>query len=198
MADDERIMSGRLFHRWCIRNRNGSKVIRIARGRSLGIRLDSGLIGRRSFSRSARSVMENLTDVQVRLRMGYMLWGYHLSREWLIWAETTEFFFEILFGTAKANATHCALNSRLAPPEIAYILHDCAVAIIFVDEQYREALELVRSQLPDLLHVVSLSSNGQNEYASWRDAQSSNDPLVTIEQEDIAYLLYTSGTTGKT
>src|SRR5205823_14582100 len=44
-------------------------------------------------------------------------------------------FFEVLFGAAKARAVTVAVNWRLAPAEIAYIVNDAMAEVLFFGEE---------------------------------------------------------------
>ncbi len=112
--------------------------------------------------------------------------------------KNSDSYFELLFGAAKANAAMVALNWRLAPQEIAYIINDSAAAILFVGEEYFPHVEAVRDQLTFVRKIIALNGtrDGWEPYESWRDGQSDIDPMVPADGEDVAMQLYTSGTTG--
>ena len=54
-------------------------------------------------------------------------------------------FFEVTFGSAKANAVMVAVNWRLAPPEVAYILNDSNAEVLFTGPDH---IGLVKQILP--------------------------------------------------
>ena len=41
-------------------------------------------------------------------------------------------YFDVLFGGAKANVVNVAVNWRLAPAEMAYVINDAAARVLFV------------------------------------------------------------------
>ena len=55
--------------------------------------------------------------------------------------KNSDLYFQLLFGAAKANVVMVAINSRLAAPEIEYIVGDAQAEILFVEPEY---LGLVR------------------------------------------------------
>lgn len=112
--------------------------------------------------------------------------------------KNSDSYFELLFGAAKANAVMVALNWRLAPPEIAYIINDSAAAILFVGEEYFAHIEAIRDELRFVTKIIALSGTGAGwePYEGWRDRQSDIDPMLITRGEDVAMQLYTSGTTG--
>ena len=58
--------------------------------------------------------------------------------------KSSDIFFELLFGTAKANAVMVSVNWRLAPPEVSHILNDAQAEILFVGEEYFPVIEKIR------------------------------------------------------
>jgi acyl-CoA synthetase (AMP-forming)/AMP-acid ligase II len=89
--------------------------------------------------------------------------------------KNSDHFFEILFGAAKAGVVLAPVGWRLAAPEAAYI----------------------QAEIPGLA-VVALEpvSEAWPVYEVWRDAVPGTDPEVAIDENDVAFQLYTSGTTG--
>ncbi|WP_407685932.1 class I adenylate-forming enzyme family protein [Mycobacterium sp. HUMS_1102779] len=96
---------------------------------------------------------------------------------------------EISFGLAKAGLIAVPVNIRLAPDEVAHILDDSgARAAIVHDDQYEKfALEL-----NDLI-VLTIGPDYETALA----AADPNLPRLDISPDDIAVILYTSGTTGR-
>ena len=45
-------------------------------------------------------------------------------------------YFEVLFGGAKLNAVNVAVNWRLAPPEMVYIINDAKAKVLFVGPEF--------------------------------------------------------------
>jgi acyl-CoA synthetase (AMP-forming)/AMP-acid ligase II len=107
-------------------------------------------------------------------------------------------YFEIMLGGAKGRFVTTAVNWRLAPPEIAYILNDCSAEVLFVGAAFFALVDAVAPQLKTVKTIIALQP-GRPEwplYAAWRDAQTPDDPLLAHDPEDVVLQLYTSGTTG--
>ncbi|MBK9610517.1 fatty acid--CoA ligase [Candidatus Amarobacter glycogenicus] len=107
-------------------------------------------------------------------------------------------FFEVLFGAAKANDVMVAVNWRLAPPEIAFVLNDARAEVLFVGKEFFPVLEDLLPGLKDVRKVIALDAphSGWEEYGAWRDAQPETDPQIPVDLSDVAVQMYTSGTTG--
>jgi acyl-CoA synthetase (AMP-forming)/AMP-acid ligase II len=106
-------------------------------------------------------------------------------------------FADALYGAAKAGWILSAINWRLAPREVQYILDDLEPAILFVESEFLAALEPIRGEMsvPTIIGLDS-GASGIPDYASWRDRQRDEDPLVPIAPDRVMMVVHTSGTTG--
>jgi long-chain acyl-CoA synthetase len=112
--------------------------------------------------------------------------------------KSSDIFFELLFGAAKANAVMVSVNWRLAPPEVLHILNDAEAEILFVGEEYFPLIEKIRDELKSVRKIVAFGGRhaAWEDFASWRDRWPATDPLLPIKPTDTAVQFYTSGTTG--
>ncbi len=112
--------------------------------------------------------------------------------------KNSDLFFQLFFGTTKANAVLVSVNWRLAPPEIAYVINDAEAEILFVGEEFFPVIEKIRDQLRTVRKIVALGGRHPHwpDFLTWRDAQPATDPMLPIDPQDVAIQLYTSGTTG--
>ena len=109
---------------------------------------------------------------------------------------TPEYFMH-LFGGAKINAVSVAVNWRLAPPEMEYIIDNADARVLFVGEEFLGHLD--RMSLPKVELVVVIGdpgASGHASYADWVARFDAIEPAVPITGGDTCYQLYTSGTTG--
>ena len=106
--------------------------------------------------------------------------------------KNTPEFFEVQFGAAKVGAVIVAVNWRLAPPEIAFILNDARAPVLVVGEEFVPAIDAHRAELAALRCVVTVGE----EYERWIDAHPADDPGHEAAADDVAVQFYTSGTTG--
>lgn len=113
-------------------------------------------------------------------------------------AKNTDVYYEMLFGCAKARATMTGINTRLAAPEIQFILSDSQAAILFVGSDFYEIVDQIREECPALVQIIAIDgAQGDWEgYEEWRNAQASDDPHLVARGDDDVIQLYTSGTTG--
>ena len=95
---------------------------------------------------------------------------------------------EVLYGAALLNAVVVPVNWRLATPEIAVIIEDSGADLLIVGPDYVPA--------SDGLTVKRSIVIGQ-DYEPWLDAQDVRDPGAAPSGQDVAFQLYSSGTTGR-
>ncbi|MFL5297887.1 MAG: long-chain-fatty-acid--CoA ligase [Phenylobacterium sp.] len=114
---------------------------------------------------------------------------------WL--GRSNEAFFELFFGAALAGVCLAPINSRLAIPEIAFILEDSGADLFFVTPTFFDAAREVVSQVtrPIRLIAVGGTCDGFDSFEALRDAAPAAEPALQDRGMDLLQL-YTSGTTG--
>ncbi|MFZ5781762.1 MAG: long-chain-fatty-acid--CoA ligase [Pseudomonadota bacterium] len=112
--------------------------------------------------------------------------------------KSSDIFFELLFGAAKANAVMVSVNWRLAAPEVLHIVNDAAAEILFVGEEFFPVVEQIRDKLATVRRIVAFGARhpAWESFADWRDRHSAADPALPTSPSDTAVQFYTSGTTG--
>jgi len=104
---------------------------------------------------------------------------------------------EVVFGAALLNAVAVNVNWRLAPPEILQILTDAQAGVVIVGPEFFAAVEAIESELGDKVKVVAIGGHARWEaYESWLAGSEPVDPGAIAAPDDVAFQLYTSGTTG--
>lgn len=112
------------------------------------------------------------------------------DRVGLFMTNTPEYL-EAFHGALHAGMTALPINNKLHEKELAYILDDAGAGVVFVTpdlaEKAAKGLEIAGSKA----RVIVV---GEKEYNAFRDG----DPLAMTERadDDLAWLFYTSGTTG--
>lgn len=106
---------------------------------------------------------------------------------------------ETMFATFKCGAISVPMNARLHPKEAAYILQDSGTkALIFTDD-FTKGLDSIRGELSDVAICVCVGTAPAwaklyEEFIAGGDADNHDEPCSS---DDLAWLFYTSGTTGK-
>src|SRR5262245_26680187 len=110
--------------------------------------------------------------------------------------KNSDAFFEVLFAAAKSNVVLVAVNWRLSPSEIAYVINDAEAEMLFVGQEYFSTIEQIRDELESVKRIVSLDARHSEWplYEEWREGGKKTDPNISVAPEDVALQLYTSGT----
>lgn len=113
-------------------------------------------------------------------------------------ARNTPAFYELMLGCAKSRHVVTPVNTRLALPEIAYILADSRARVLLVGREFYDTVAAFCDSLPEGLQLLALDGGHADwpAYAEWRDAQPDDDPDIAVADDDDFEQLYTSGTTG--
>ena len=102
-------------------------------------------------------------------------------------------------GIIKAGATVVPINLLINTSEMAFILNDAGAKGLLYHAAFSAQVEVLHTLLTGLRFAVSLGSDA-NGGLNWEELSGSLAQTPTIEfnaQEDLAVILYTSGTTGK-
>lgn len=106
-------------------------------------------------------------------------------------------FFETMCGLAKLGAVGVPVNWRLAAPEMAHVIADAGAGVVVVGDEFFGHLEAVLDELPDVHTVVAIGAHDRwQAFDDWLACYPAEDPGVTTHSDDVAVMMYTSGTTG--
>jgi long-chain acyl-CoA synthetase len=102
-------------------------------------------------------------------------------------------YLECLYGIWWIGAVAIPINAKLHGREAAWICSDAGAKLTFVSDDTIPALTGAKSDLPVAMGMLSVDSDG---YRAMRDGEGAQAPLPR-ESDDLAWLFYTSGTTGR-
>ncbi|MGH7678104.1 MAG: amino acid adenylation domain-containing protein [Gemmatimonadaceae bacterium] len=109
-----------------------------------------------------------------------------------------------IFGAMKAGAAYVPVDPSAPAWRCAYILNDCSVRAVVLEERFRTAFEdEVRKLGGNVPHMISMDGAGGGgpvrAALDRLDAAGKAPEISSVEckPEDLAYILYTSGSTGK-
>jgi O-succinylbenzoate-CoA ligase len=117
-------------------------------------------------------------------------------------------FIESYFAIAKIGAVMVPVNWRLAPAEIAYILADAGASLLIYDAEFDPQIEALQSGTDklDIAHWVRVGSDTRQstqtkpaslDYDAASTAASAEEPPIGAYNDDLLFIMYTSGTTGR-
>lgn len=124
------------------------------------------------------------TDVKSGERIGYL-------------GKNSDFYFELMFGAAKMGAITLPIGWRLAAVEIAHILKDGEVSLLFLSVEFADLAKEAIKHSGRSVRVIELENPAEEGFKAWRDDHSADDPGVKVSPSDVVMQLYTSGTTGR-
>ncbi len=101
-------------------------------------------------------------------------------------------FFFVMFAAARLGAIFVPLNFRLTGPELAFMIEDCAASVLIVDAEHRAVIE---PQLPRLASLKTVLA--AEDEAHWTPAPARETAPFRVGEDDVAMIMYTSGTTGR-
>jgi fatty-acyl-CoA synthase len=101
-------------------------------------------------------------------------------------------FFFAMFGTARLGAIFVPLNFRLTGPELAFMVNDSGAVALIVDAHLTPVIAPVRNQLHSLKAFLSAE-----DAANWAGGDPPAAAPVAATDDDVAMIMYTSGTTGR-
>lgn len=107
--------------------------------------------------------------------------------------------FEVFFGASMLNAVCVDVNWRLAAPEVRFIVDDADAKVLVVGPDFVPMLDEIAADLPKVAKFVVIGGehSAAESYESWVERYPATDPGVVASGDDIAFQLYSSGTTGR-
>jgi acyl-CoA synthetase (AMP-forming)/AMP-acid ligase II len=106
---------------------------------------------------------------------------------------------ETMFAVFKAGAVAVPINARLHPKEYAYIIADSGAKAVVFTEEFAAGLASVRGEAPEAtVHVcVGACPQWARSFEGFLGQGAVWHADVECAADDLAWLFYTSGTTGK-
>lgn len=110
-------------------------------------------------------------------------------------------YMESALSVPNAGLIFVVCNFRLALPEIAAVLSDSEPSVLFVQEQFVKQAQKMREMVPSIKEMVYFGDpakrpEGWNDYEEMIGNAAADEQTADIYEDDIAMLMYTSGTTG--
>ena len=106
--------------------------------------------------------------------------------------------FEVFYGCALLNAVSVDVNWRLAAPEVSFIVNDSQAEVLIVGQEFVPVLDAIVGELDRVKTIIVIGGHSNHDdYERWVNAQSATDPKAPTKSSDVAFQLYSSGTTGR-
>lgn len=104
-------------------------------------------------------------------------------------------FYAAFFGCARTRAGLVVVNWRLAPPELAQQITDSEAEVVIVEREQEELWNATTALMENAPHAIWIDE--QNSFESLIAGEADTRPDIAVSEDDTAFQLYTSGTTGR-
>ncbi len=151
-----------------------------------------------AFGERERSWRE-VGDRVARLASGLLALGLERGDRVAILALNSDRYLEYMYACPWAGLVMVPLNTRLAGPEVDYILEDSGTKALFVDQTLAPLLEGLKDRLNNI-KLIAIDDGQQTAGAiAYEDLIARSQPIedVLVGGNEMAGLFYTGGTTGK-
>ncbi|WP_037963819.1 beta-ketoacyl synthase N-terminal-like domain-containing protein, partial [Streptomyces sp. PRh5] len=106
---------------------------------------------------------------------------------------------ESYFGVLRANAITVPVNPRSTDAELSYLLSDSGARLVLTDIAHADQFDRLRERFPELRVVVSGDGPLPEGFVAFEPLPDTEPELAARDDlglDEIAWMLYTSGTTG--
>ncbi|WP_173922921.1 o-succinylbenzoate--CoA ligase [Agromyces sp. Marseille-P2726] len=112
--------------------------------------------------------------------------------------ENSPQFIQVMFGSMQLGAVFVPVNTRLAPPEIAHVLHDSGARVLIHDGEFAERIAAVVDEGAIAHHIETGEGSVERPgLARLLRSTRAGHADAEVALDDPAAIIYTSGTTGK-
>jgi fatty-acyl-CoA synthase len=120
-----------------------------------------------------------------------------------ILSPNSHFFLESYYGVTQIGAILVPLNYRLVAADHEYIINHAGVKVVLVDHEYASMIDGMRDLLGSVEHWIVAQDSGSapDGWLDWNaliaTEPETGTPPLDIDENDVATLNYTSGTTAR-
>ena len=112
-------------------------------------------------------------------------------------ADNCSQYVEVYFATSKGGMVVVPINNSLDAEGMTYIVSDSGANTIVFGENYVDTINSLRPGLKTVRNYIAIGeAPGAENYDKLLSSYPDDEPEVAIDEDDTAWLLYTSGTTG--
>lgn len=105
---------------------------------------------------------------------------------------------ETYFAAAKGGMPIVPLNTNVDADGMAYIINDSGANTLIFADKYLDLVNELRPELGTVKQYIAMGNVERAEsYEELVASHSKEEPEVSVDENDIAWMLYTSGTTGR-
>nr|MCU0967099.1 AMP-binding protein [Burkholderiaceae bacterium] len=110
-------------------------------------------------------------------------------------------FIESFFAVAKIGAVNVPLNWRLVVDELEFILKDAGATVLLYDQNFAPVVAELqrrgdRTDVRTWVQVGGTVPAFAHDYSAWMGRMPGTEPEAAGADDDLLFIMYTSGTTG--
>lgn len=109
-------------------------------------------------------------------------------------------FLQAFYALAKLGAVVVPMNWRLVGPELEYLASDAGISAIIYESMFSETVNGFAANVSTLRHRIRIGDSGGDDAIDFAELTSkapSAAPAYGAGDDDLLYIMYTSGTTGR-
>lgn len=135
-----------------------------------------------------------------KLAGAFRMLGLAPSDRVAILSMNSDRYLECFFAVPWAGGIITPLNTRLALPELIYMLNDSGSEILVIDDAFKDIVSTVKDKVPAIQHIVFADDGSRpTGTVSYEKILDDAEPIPDSERggDDVAGIFYTGGTTGR-
>ncbi|NUS94661.1 MAG: AMP-binding protein, partial [Nocardia sp.] len=107
-------------------------------------------------------------------------------------------YFDCYYGVPMAGMALTILNFRSHPDQVTALLEHSGAGVLIVAAEFADLVDRVRAEVPTVHTVVAIGGAVESavEWAEFVGGAAVSEPAARPSDDDTAWLVYTSGTTG--
>ena len=145
-----------------------------------------------------RITYAGLEDRTNRVANGLIALGIGKGDHVAILVKNDHRFVETLLGALRTGASITPTTTRAHYSTLAHILTDCGAKVLFASSDFADEAPRLGTEVANLEHVFLMDTpaDGAADYDGWLAGQSADRVETAAADTDIAFISYTSGSTG--
>lgn len=137
-----------------------------------------------------------LDDAVSRVAQALIALGYQKGERIAAYDRNSDAYVILMLGCARAGLIHVPINFGLSGDELVYVLQQSGSKVLVHGSLGRDNVAEVAPQVA-LQHIASFEGGGALDVLAWARSGNVELPAIDIDGEDLAQIIYTSGTTSR-